>query len=244
MKYLLLITALFIHSITYGQRIAEEGKATIISDTTLFRYYKEDLKRHGLKLLSESSYKEYYRIWVDNQIIELWKDSVYHGTITSYAYEYNRYPKEHPTNRKHSIQKAITSNTVKKIISEIISAKISTLPLEYDSTAKWACADCSSYNIEGLNNNSLYFKSYEQPDLYRERYETARIVDDLFRSILQKADAEQQQDILRSNVPFEAYTFGGNVLVTKVLSKKERKQYRKERDNYRKSVGIPNKPRK
>lgn len=209
-------------------------------DTTFWYKQNQDLTRElGLANVADSQSNYYFRMWHHGQVlshaIDVWStnDSTYQAVITLYTKEFVDNSKEDPTSRIYSKRIKLSSGIGARANELIKLHKIDSIPSE-DSIAGWSRGfDGDAYTIEFADKYSYSLKSYWTPtaqDSLKEAILLRGFIDDLNRT----TGMEQRLLAFSSEVPFECYNTGGPATACKVLTRKEHRKSKKERDSYRK----------
>jgi hypothetical protein len=224
---------------SFGQTKKLNGITSTTGDTSL--WYKnqiKQLKKLSLPLLDTSSNKEYYRVWTNRQVIDIWKNSngTFGGNLTAWTDEYVPY-NEKPTNRTYIKVVPLTSDTAQFVQQLFLSSGILNLPTD-NSIKSWRQGfDGITYIIEQSSKDSYSFKTYWTPKAQgslKEAIQVQSFIDSVFSIV-------RAQDVWKSfanTIPYECYINGGPGIACKVLTTKERKNYIKERKNYRQQVHL------
>lgn len=248
MKTLKTISALLICCSAFGQGKTFYNINKPNGDSTFwFKHITERTKKLSLPLLDTTSNVEYIRIWTNKQVIDIWQveNSNSSGKLTTWTDEYVS-GNEEPTNRTFIKTKPLGSDTVRHLRELLTSSNILVLPTD-DSIAGWQQGfDGITYIIEHSTKDNYSFKSYWTPkaqDFLKEAVQVQAFVDSTFSL----ANAQVVWKEFSNEIPFESYYNGGPGVAVRILTEKERKKYRKERQNYRqqqlgKSRAIEHKP--
>ena len=236
MKHLILISFLFLATTTFGQNRNIHVRTYQNGDSS-FWYNWEMKLRNQLKLddIQKTRNNWYFRLWIDERLaIDIWEtpNGKQLGKITSWTKEITPNGEE-PTNRIYHQTSSLDSVQVVKFITLIKTSQISTIPDEsyfYD----WEPADDGdSYTIERADSIDYYFKTYGSPgdqDSIRE----AQIVQNFVDRALEITKASDVWNDFSETIPFEGFTTSGSTAIRLILSPKEQKRFKRERDEYRK----------
>lgn len=238
-KPTLLIFSLLCFSISFGQTKNLYGVTSTTGDTSFwYKYQNKQLNKLSLSSLDTSSSKEYYRVWTNRQVINIWQNSngTSGGDLITWTDEYVPY-NEKPTNRTHVNVQPLTSDTAEFVRQLFLSSGILKLPTD-DSIKRWQQGfDGITYVIEQSTNDSYSFKTYWTPkaqDSLREAMQVQMFIDSAFSLV----NAQQKWQSFAKTIPYECYINGGPSVACKVLTAKERKKYIKERKNYRPQMHL------
>ena len=182
--------------------------------------------------LDTSTNPFYFRIWKANQVIDISKNNngVFSGQLTTWTSEIVQ-KKEKPTDRTLINKLTINTDTVYRLISLIDSSSILKLPTDNLIKGWKQGFDGITYIIEYSTKDEYSFKTYWTPkvqDTLREAILVQAFVDNVF----ELANAKFVWQTFTKSIPYECYVNGGNI-ACKVLTKKEKKKYSRERKNYR-----------
>jgi len=234
MKTLKTIIALLICFSSFGQGKTFYNTHKPDGDSTFwFRHQTAIARKLSLPLLDTSTKAEYIRIWTNKQAIDLWQeyDGEFKGILTTWTDEYTHYNEE-PTNRTFIQTKQLSGDSIRLLVELLKSSKILFLPTD-DSIKRWQQGfDGITYIIEHSKKDNYTFKSYWTPkaqDSLKEAIQVQTFVDNAFSL----ANAQAVWKEFSKEIPFESYYNGGPGVAVRILTEKERKAYRKERQNYR-----------
>lgn len=236
MRYIIFLLTFFIASFAFGQ---SRNLHIPTYDNGKYSYwYKHTIElscKIGIDIVQNTRNNWYFRLWTDCQVIDIWGDATEEikGSITSWAEE--DVPNcEEPTYRLFCKTKSMNYSTVLELAELIKKSKIQTIPDEM-SIDDWEDGeDGITYFIETADSNNYYLKTYWCPNDQGVLKEAVIVKYFINQAIL----ISRSKDIwneFSSEIPFESYT-EGNYTVSSVLTKEERKKYKIERDNYRKTV--------
>lgn len=241
MKILLIILYTIVFSSARGQGNSDIVKFIDNDDTSEYRSYQSTMSEHGLQPLYQSTFKTHYRIQSVNQFIEIREASFWEGELKSYVYELVDNEKENSTNRHYNITLHLDSSQLNRIVALLDLNKFQQTPSIFtEDTSDFSWCLHSPYNRVEIYDGKYYFRDYE----FCSRNENSQTISKLIDTIFEIANAEQQNINLKEQVPFERYTFDGYRAAYINSTKKARRAYLKERNNYRRETGIPNKPQK
>ena len=234
MKTLKTITAVLICCSALGQGKMSYNTRKPDGDSTFwFKYQTAIARKLSLPHLDTSSKAEYVRIWTNKQAIDLWREAggEFSGMLTTWTDEYAPYNEE-PTNRTFIKSKELSGDSLRLLRELLTSSGILTLPTD-DSIGGWQQGfDGITYIIEHSTKDNYSFKTYWTPkaqDSLKEATQVQSFVDSAF-SI---ANAPTVWKKFLKLIPFESYYNGGISVAVRILTEKQRKEYRKERQNYR-----------
>ncbi|MDB5221808.1 MAG: hypothetical protein JWN83_475 [Chitinophagaceae bacterium] len=232
---ILLISLLFCFRLSLGQTKTLTGIVSSNGDTSFsYKYQLKKAEKLSLPLLDTSSYNKYYRIWSDRQVIDLWQNinGAFSGRLTTWADEYVS-NKEEPTYRSFIVIKKLSDDTIKLLMSLINISNILSLPSD-DSIKGWRRGfDGITYIIEQSSKENYSFKTYWTPRV-QDSLKEAKQVQEFIDSIFFLTNAPNILKEFSKAIPYECYFNGGIGVACKILTKKERKKYVRERKNYRK----------
>ncbi len=152
------------------------------------------------------------------------------GTLITWADEYVQYD-ETPTNRTFTMVNLLNTDTAKLIRQLILSSDILNLPSD-DSIKGWKQgADGITYIIESSTKNYYTFKTYWTPKAQASLQEAVQ-VQTFVDNLLSLVNAQATWNSFAKTIPYECFINGGPSVICKVLTRKERKRYVKERKKY------------
>lgn len=234
MRTLKTITALLICCSAFGQGKSFYNTRKPDGDSTFwFKHQTTIARKLSLPLLDTSTKTEYIRIWTNKQAIDVWreKSGAFRGILTTWTDEYTPYNEE-PTNRTFFKTKQLGSDSLRMLFNLLTLSKILFLPTD-DAIRGWQQGyDGITYIIEHSTQHNYAFKSYWTPkvqDSLNEAIQVQTFVDNAF----DLADAQAIWKEFLNEIPFESYYNGGPGVAVRILTEKQRKDYRKERQNYR-----------
>ena len=214
-----------------GQERSFNVKMYPDGDTTLWYKLKSELvEQIELENLYDTNNKWHFRIWTDEQVFEIWKDSLnrYNGRITSWT-------KDYPPNKKRSESSvyyeyaALDSNQINSLLGLLDSMGIKEMPVQ-DSIIGWSTGcDGSIYTIETSNKTDYYFKTYWTPsaqDSIKEALSLIEFIDSV--EIITYADSIWNS--FKTRIPFACYNNDTILILCTGLTKRELKARRKEWD--------------
>jgi hypothetical protein len=114
----------------------------------------------------------------------------------------------------------------------IQTSQINTIPDENYFPNWQEVFDGSIYTIEHADSKDYYFKTYSSPD-EQDAIKEAHIVQDFVDRALEITKASDVWNDFSETVPFEYYSTGGTINIMRILSPKEQRRFKKERDKYR-----------
>ena len=146
--------------------------------------------------------------------------------------EYAPYNEE-PTNRV--FQYSILLDSIANEVDSLIQASnIKTIP-DQSSIVEWKTGlDGVTYMIEHADDSAYYFKSYWTPSS-QQTVNEAVVVQKFINHLRTLVGAAKYQEYFRSTVPFQCWQNDGNTTACRISTKKQFKQYKRERESYRKT---------
>lgn len=230
--FLLFFSSLFGQNKTFYNIVSENG------DTTFwFKYQQVVIKELSLLKLDTSTNSFYFRLWKGNQVIDIWENdkNLFSGQITSWTSEY--VPNgEKPTGRTQINKQSINVDTVKRLVGLIKSSNIINLPTDNLIKGWKQGFDGITYLIEYSTKDQYSFKTYWTPyvqDTLSEAKLVQSFVDDFFKV----GNAKNIWELFTKSIPYECFINGGNI-ACRVLTKKEKRKYAKERKSYRQRIKV------
>ncbi len=234
MKSLVTIITLFFFHTLLGQT-KTFNNVTFANGDTSFWYKYQNIVIDGLSLtrLDTSSSDSYFRIWKANQVLDIWKtnNNTFSGKLTSWATEQTP-AKEKPTDRILIDKKILQSDTIKQILKLIEKTEILNLPTD-DSIKGWKHGfDGITYIIEFATKSNYNFKTYWTPKAQDSTLTEARFIQSFVDTIFQLSNSLKIWKDFEKLIPYECYNVGGTI-ICRVLTKKQKRQFVKERKKYR-----------
>lgn len=228
------ILFLFLPVFAVGQKLPDNFIVTTDSDTSFWINYQYDIcKQLNIETIfnQESIYN--LRITYHGQLISYIvdisqeSDSIFYNKTIIYTKE--MVPDgESPTNRIYKELDTLDFNTAKKIIEKYIEYKIDSIPSD-KFIKQWSRGfDGDIYIIESLNDKNYSFKQYWTPssqDSITQGEIFSKFIDNVYTII----DFKNKKINFKRRVPFECYNTGGPTTACEILSRKEKRQYKKER---------------
>jgi hypothetical protein len=208
-----------------------------------YKWHKNKASQLGLTNLNDSNINNYWRIWYTFQtisyVIDIYKgsDSLSKCFVTLYTEEYVDQTKEMPTGRIY-INKVSLNTVVIDSINKLIQVlHIAQIPNETDIKGWSQGLDGITYCIESVTPKNYTFKSYWTPTA-QENIKEAKIIQYFVDRIDTMTNLKQLLKDFTKHIPFESYYTGGPSVASRIMTKKERKRYKRERDAYRKNHHI------
>ncbi|GAB5526802.1 MAG: hypothetical protein Roseis2KO_46740 [Roseivirga sp.] len=240
MKHILFVLTLSSSLSVLGQDRALHIKTYEDGDSSLWYKWRKELSAQiELDTIQNTKNNWHFRLWTNKQAIDIWQDSNgdKFGKLTSWTKEFTP-GKEEPTNRIFYKIKLLDSIKTIELIHLIDSTKIKEIPDE-DSIQSWRQGfDGITYIVETANTKNYFFKTYWTPRAQDSLKEAIAVQSFVDRS-LGVTDSNQIWSDFASRIPYECYINGGPRVACKILTKRERRKYKKERENYRQSSRRP-----
>lgn len=238
-KTTLIIFTLLCFSVSFSQNKNIYGVTSPNGDT-IFWYKHLNKQRNKLSLPSLDSFlvKEYYRVWTNQQVINIWqnKNGTTIGELITWTNEYAPYD-EKETKRTYVNVQPLTGDTAEYVRQLFLSSGILGLPTD-DSIKGWQQGlDGIIYTFEQSTNDTYSFKTYWTPKAQDSLIEAMQ-VQSFIDSVFSMVDAQQKWQSFAKNIPYQCYINGGPSVTCKKLTAKEIKKYVKERKNYRQQMHL------
>lgn len=234
MRTLLTIIILIFANTLFGQTKALINVINANGDTSFwFKYQNVVIKDLSLSRLDKSTYPFHFRVWKTNQVLDIWQtsDSSYAGQLTSWVTE-QAPAKEKSTDRTLIDKRKLDTDTIKHIISLIDTSQIMKLPTD-DSIKGWQHGfDGITYIIETSTKSTYSFKTYWTPKAQDTTLAEAQYLQSFVDKIFDLSNGMTTWNQFEKNIPYECYNVGGTIRC-KVLTKKQKRQFARERENYR-----------
>jgi hypothetical protein len=198
-----------------------------------FKYQNIVIKELSLSRLDTSTSTFHFRVWKTNQVLDIWQtsDDSYNGQLTSWVTE------QAPTKEKHTDRtlidkRELSTETIKLIVNFIESSQIIKLPTD-DSIKNWKHGfDGVTYIIESSTKKNYSFKTYWTPKAQDTTLAEAQYLQSFVDKIFDLSSGTTTWKQFEKNIPYECYSVGGTIRC-KVLTKKQKRQFARERKNYR-----------
>ena len=235
MKTLQTLIFLLFFSSVLGQTKDLYNVLSVTGDTTFwFKYQQTVIKELSLSNLHTTTNSFYFRLWKANQVIDIWYNinGFYEGEITSWTSEY--VPNDEKKTDRTLINKiTINADTVNHLVELIKSSTILNLPTDNLIKGWKQGFDGITYIVEFSTPKQYSFKTYWTPAI-QDTLNEAKIVQSFVDDFSELANTKNVWQTFSKIIPYECYINGGNI-ACKVLTKKQKKTYFKERQNYRQS---------
>ena len=234
MKQIILILTLFSSIVAFGQNRELHIKTYADGDTSLWYKWRNELcSQIELDSVQNSENNWHFRLWTNKQAIDIWEDvdGRTFSKVISWTKEYTPNDEE-PTNRIFYENKLLDSAKTNKLIKLIDFTQIKNIP-GVDSIESWGQGfDGITYIIETADSNEYFFKTYWTPTA-QDSLKEAIVVQNFVDRCLEITDSKEIWSDFASRIPFQCYINGGPMITCKILTKRERRTYKKERNNYR-----------
>jgi hypothetical protein len=234
MKTLLTIIILSLSVAVLGQNKSLYNVTNPNGDTSFwFKYQNIIIDDLALLRLDTSTLTYHFRVWKTNQVLDVWEnsDSSYSARLTSWVTE--RTPAtETPTERTFVDRKTFGKDTVKTILNYITTSEINKLPTDNLISGWKQGFDGVTYIIEFANPTTYSFKTYWTPKAQDTTLQEAKLLEAFVDKIFELVNGNGNWNYFEKSIPYECYNVGG-MIRCKVLTKKQKRQYAKERKNYR-----------
>lgn len=231
----LVVLVSLISQIGFGQNRKLHIKKYVNGENSLWYKWRMELcAKTELDSIQNSEYNWHFRLWTNKQAIDVWKDleGKSFGKVTSWVEENTPYEEE-PTYRIFSESKALDSISINRLIGLVDATSIKSIPDE-DAIEGWEQGfDGITYMIETADSDAYSFKTYWTPRA-QDSLKEAIVVQDFADRSLEIIKAKEIWTDFTSKIPFECYRDGGIMIGCKILTRREKKKYKKERENYRK----------
>ncbi len=208
-KILLLICTYFFGTAVFGQLKTNNVTNPLTNDSTYeYKYLTELAKKLKLQSLGLSSQPEYYRLWTDKQIIEIWQsqDGEYYSRLINWTKEYLNYKsKKEP--RIYSQSYSISADTTLALINLITSSDILNIPTG-DSIPGWnRGTDGTTYYVEYFTKKSYSLKSYWSPQS-QDLVQQAKLVSTFFDRSFSSVNSTIIWQSFVNTLPFRCHVNG------------------------------------
>lgn len=239
MKVILIIINLTSSYALFGQTKTLTNVTHANGDTS-FWYKYQNILINDLSLirLDTSAIPFYFRVWNTNQVLDIWQtnDTSYAAQLTSWVTEQNP-SKEKPTDRIFIDKRMLASDTVKQIVELINTSKVKKLPSDNGIKGWKQGFDGVTYIIEFSTKDNYSFKTYWTPKAQDTTLIEAKVLQFFIDEIFDLSGSLTTWKHFEKQVPYECYNIGGTIRC-KVLNKKQKRQFAKERKNYRRQMHL------
>lgn len=239
MRTLLIIIILIFSTSLFAQTKTLTNVTYANGDTSFwFKYQNIVIQDLFLSRLDTSASPFHFRIWKTNQVLDIWQtnDSSYGGQLTSWVTEQTP-TKENPTDRTLIDKRSLSTDTIMRIVNFIATSKIMELPTD-DSIKGWKHGfDGVTYIIESSTKTTYSFKTYWTPKAQDTILAEAKYLQSFVDNIFDLSNGTTVWKQFEGNIPYECYNVGGTIRC-KVLTKKQKRQFARERKNYRQQVHL------
>lgn len=209
-------------------------------------WYADILKfseKLGLKPLKDSPYEFHFRVWTENQVLDIWQNSqnIFSGSLTLWAEEYTY---DDGPSRTFFKQYKVSSKTVLGIKNLIDSHKILTIPSDSEIKGWNQGCDGITYKLEFCDRQNYYFKSYWTPSVI-ENVPEAKIILHFILKIRENGNYERLWKAFVQKIPYHMYVIGdGSYAGENNWSKEKINQYHQKRKEYLKALKKKKKRKK
>lgn len=239
MKTLLTIIILSLSVAVLGQTKTLYNVTNPNGDTSFwFKYQNIVIDDLALVRLDTSTLTYHFRVWKTNQVLDVWqnRDSSYSAQLTCWVTE--RTPtKEVPTDRTLIERNIFSKDTARAILNFVTASEINKLPTDNFISGWKQGFDGVTYIIEFANPTTYSFKTYWTPKAQDTSLQEAKILQSFVDNIFDLANSKATWNNFEKSIPYECYNVGGAIRC-KVLTKKQKRQYARERKNYRQQVHL------
>jgi hypothetical protein len=228
-----LVLILTVESIAQ-RREAHIPKGAGTDTTTMYIYQQELCKKLGLREVLHDTCNDHVRLWWDTKVVDVCKNGY---DVTAQLIRWTEeitLSNEPPTGR---VFKQILSLDAKalQIDSLIHQSKINDLPDQSEINGWSQGFDGTAYMIEYTADSAYYFKWYWSPDAQKGIRE-AVVVKQFMDGVMAIVETPEGQQQFTASIPFQCWTNGGISMGCRVLTKKQARKYKRERDHYRKAM--------
>jgi hypothetical protein len=226
MKKLILILTFSLFNLTIFAQDYLPVKMTIDSDTTTYKYLKEQIKLFKITELNSNTSEFVFRSWTPNSVLEICKNGEdLNGKIIYAVTEVNddgRIPETFV--RTYKLEK----NKIQQIYDLIQNSEIQNIPSD-------KFIDNWGFGFDGFRNvfetkieNSYSYKTYYSPSI--QNLNEARVIINFTEQIDEIIDFKKYYETFNKEIPFIFYKYyGTSFTVGKIMTRKEKKQYQRNR---------------
>ncbi|MCM5530641.1 hypothetical protein [Parasegetibacter sp. NRK P23] len=234
MRTPLIIIILIFSSTLFGQSKTLTNVINGKGDTSFgFKYHNLLAKDLSFSQIDTSTSPFHFRVWKTNQVLDIFQnsDGSYAGELTSWLTEQTP-DKEDPTDRILVDKRKLSIDTIKNIICFIEASQINKLPTD-DSIPGWKHGfDGITYTIETSTQKTYSFKTYWTPTAQDTTLTEARYLQSFIDRIFEFANSTTAWIQFEKSIPYECYNVGMTIRC-KVLTKKQKRHFLRERKIYR-----------
>ena len=211
--------------LTFGQLCYGQNKKSYLplyanGDTILwFKLQQEKLHKAGLKDLTKTKEKLHFRLSSETQAIDIWTTDqmIFWGTLTNFTTSYNtqNHQRKRPNKEKFfsTVTKLDTSNA-RRIYDLFMKKSIFDIPPQ-DSIKDWTGGlDGTTYFIEQSTSDHYSFKEYWTPDLFKDKVDEAKRINELTLDLEVLLNLTQSFDQFIHSLPYGTYNAGGDLILT------------------------------
>jgi len=238
---------LLISTISNCQNSSNQLLLSNDSDTTFWKKYQERIFNETKEIQPLIGKQDYhfrivYHGQVISHVIDLRKEdkSKYLLEIRFYTKENTLYNEE-PTNRYYYEKIKYDSTISSRVHNLIVAKQIESIPSDKKIVGWSRGLDGIEITIETIVENKYSFKQYWTPsaqDTLKEGLAINRFIQEIWNLL----EINSKEKDFASRIPFESYNTGGPETACRILTKRERRFYKKERKNYRqhvvKNIGV------
>lgn len=240
MKRIFMCSALMLLTIPLHAQVKLEGQT---KDDFWYKLFTKEASEIGLVQMSDIKSDFHWRLWFNGGVvgsiidISVEDEANLFGTVSLYTREYVNLDKEEPTDRIFSKSLKLSAEQSANIY-KLIKDKILALPT--DSLVKgWSHGfDGVTYAMETVRDKKYSLKTYWTPKA--QEIAEARTIQSAIDSIGAIINRKQLITDFTNIIPFESYYADGGTVASKIVSNQQRRKYKKERQEYRKTAKFKN----
>lgn len=217
-----------------GQNFPKNSILTSDSDTAFWLRYQEKILKN-ISPTKPFSHEDIFHLRLIYQgqllsnVIDLWqnKDSIYHLELILYTKEI--VPEgEMPTNRYYFEKVTYDSLKARNLFGFYLSNQISSIPTDKLISSWSKGCDGDEYIFETLENGLYSYKQYWTPSSHKSLLEGS-LLNSFIEKFNELLETEKLKKEFTNRIPFECYNTGGPLTACKILTKKQKREFRKER---------------
>ncbi len=234
MKAVPTILFLLITNLTFCQDKINSGVFDSKGDTSFwYKNQTEFATEISLPLLQNSTTEEFYRFWIINQVIDVWKcaNGSFSGSITSWAKESVR-ENEIRTSKIFVKSAKISQDTSKLIRDLYINSRMLDLPTYHSINGWHQGLDGFTYIIENTTTKNYNFKTYWTPEAQENLPEAKKLIE-FINTLKKQSNSKSIWNSFANIIPFDCYFYGDMNIICKILTLVPRKESLKEKKNNR-----------
>ncbi|RSK24681.1 hypothetical protein [Hymenobacter metallilatus] len=213
-----------------GQSFAQKDSIGI--DDFWYKYYSELRKRVGAEDIEKSVKSEFFRAWLNEVVLEVWRnESKLGGSLIHWVEEYIP-DGEEATDRYFVVKDDLDSLTCVKILHVIDKFRIRKMPSSQYINGWENGFDGIEYIIEDKIKNNYKFKNYWTPSV-QVNVPEADILEKFIKELMIVVNEKERSKYFYASIPFHSWMNGGATIASRVVTHGEAMRMKQERNRYR-----------